>query len=853
MFRFSARAQRVALSAFLGVASLGVAVAPEAMAGPDLARPSHSDAQRSDAAPASERHRGTGETPSLGRALSADGRLTATHGGFDASGYRMVLAPDGSPRFVAQDEPALAGNVAWDDRFGQVGASSASVYTVAVAGEELIIGGDFDSVDSDSGKVFNNLARWNGRSWQPLGTANRNGTNGPVHALVIDGTNVFAGGRFSAAGGAPANRIARWDGTSWTALGTGLRHTSNPSSVSVEALAVRDGSLYVGGYFNRAGAIAANSVARWDGTAWSKLGAGIRRCGYFDSPGHCYDSSPDAGRVEALTFVGTRLYAGGDFDMAGGALPKSLARWTGTAWQSVGDVVDGSYGGRVLALAADGGALYVGGRFTHVGGVAANSVARLAGGTWTPLAGGVHLCSGCGQATVSSLGVWNGSLFVGGDFYDAGSRPGTRYFASWSQGRWSAVGTGLDNQGNAPAELVSSDHGLVVVGPYFQKGGASVLSRVGRWNGTSWSGLGLGLAGSEYGGGYVNALATRGRNVYVGGYLGNAGSTPIRHVAHFDGSSWDPMAGGVNGTVHAVATLGTNVYVGGSFSQAGTIAASNIARWDGERWWAVGSGTSGIVRALLPYNGKLYAGGGFDKAGGVAADSVAVWDPTATSWSRLGGGAVYWYGDVYALAGLPSPNNHYLFIGGGFGDLGDLRVNGLVMFDTATPSTSTDPYAGYYYADVGSTTPGVTVNGGYAGDVHTLTPYGTSVFVGGDFDSGGDVASRGFARYDAVAGWSSPGVVGGDSPVVNAAALVGKRLYLTGEFTSAGDKPARNIASYGVDTGAWGTLGSGLSGSYWPSGEAVAQSVDGLYVGGDFSLAGTALSHNIGLYTGTAR
>ncbi len=49
------------------------------------------------------------------------------------------------------------------------------------------------------------------------------GTNSTVRAFAVDALgNLYAGGFFTFAGGVAANYIARWDGTSWSALGTGI-------------------------------------------------------------------------------------------------------------------------------------------------------------------------------------------------------------------------------------------------------------------------------------------------------------------------------------------------------------------------------------------------------------------------------------------------------------------------------------------------------------------------------------------------------------------------------------------------------------------------------------------------------
>jgi hypothetical protein len=99
--------------------------------------------------------------------------------------------------------------------------------------------------------------------WSALGA----GTNGPLYAVAVDGSDVYVGGSFTSAGDVAANHIARWDGGAWSALGAG-------TSGTVNAIAVSGGDVYVGGDFTGAGIVTANHIARWDGATWSALGTG---------------------------------------------------------------------------------------------------------------------------------------------------------------------------------------------------------------------------------------------------------------------------------------------------------------------------------------------------------------------------------------------------------------------------------------------------------------------------------------------------------------------------------------------------------------------------------------------------
>jgi hypothetical protein len=182
-------------------------------------------------------------------------------------------------------------------------------------GPALFAGGSFTSA---GGSPASRIARWDGAAWTSLAS----GASHEVQALAAfddgagDGTVLFAGGRFSSAGGVPANRIARWNGASWSALGSGL-------SDRVRALAVFDDAsgagraLYAGGDFTTAGAASAQRVARWNGATWSALGAGVNEDVY---------ALAAFGNGAA---PGNALFAGGAFTLAYDSLDTYLARWQG--------------------------------------------------------------------------------------------------------------------------------------------------------------------------------------------------------------------------------------------------------------------------------------------------------------------------------------------------------------------------------------------------------------------------------------------------------------------------------------------------------------------------------------------
>ncbi|HXT39023.1 MAG TPA: hypothetical protein VN887_03280, partial [Candidatus Angelobacter sp.] len=164
---------------------------------------------------------------------------------------------------------AVAGDENWDDRFGPLGVDG-NVNAIAVNGTNVYVGGAFTQA---GGSNILNLARWDGRSWSALGAGISNSPNPYVYALAASGTDLYAGGAFTVAGGVLVNHIGRWDGTDWRPLGTGV--TGPGSMPLVHAIAVLGSDVYVAGNFTNAGGIMASNIARWNGSSWSALGAGL--------------------------------------------------------------------------------------------------------------------------------------------------------------------------------------------------------------------------------------------------------------------------------------------------------------------------------------------------------------------------------------------------------------------------------------------------------------------------------------------------------------------------------------------------------------------------------------------------
>src|SRR5690606_17205596 len=91
----------------------------------------------------------------------------------------------------------------WDDTFGVPGVNVlGSVRAFTIYEGDLIAGGRFHTID---GITANNVARWDGDSWQALG----DGVDELIHVLAVYESDIYAG---------TDTGLMRWDGSSWSAV-----------------------------------------------------------------------------------------------------------------------------------------------------------------------------------------------------------------------------------------------------------------------------------------------------------------------------------------------------------------------------------------------------------------------------------------------------------------------------------------------------------------------------------------------------------------------------------------------------------------------------------------------------------
>lgn len=296
-----------------------------------------------------------------------------------------------------------------------------------------------------------------------------------------------------------------------------------------------------------------STIERWNGASWSVLG------------------TVHGGVVDLEIDSHGDLLVAGTFATVNGTTVSNLARWNGTVWSSVGGGTDAPVS---IVEPLQNGDLVVGGDFTLAGGVVCNGIARWNGSSWTPLGVGLRGSA----ATIVELA--NGDLVVGGSFAQAGNVAANN-IARWDGSAWHALGSGVISSGGGLVRcIVPLPNGDLLVGGSFTNAGGVPAVHLARWDGATWHAHAPGLL-PHYGtfspplhGRVADAVRLPDGDLLIAGWF--ATSTGVEAVARWNGTSWEPVGGGVSGTqgplgyqANAIASMPNGEFaLGGTFGFA---------------------------------------------------------------------------------------------------------------------------------------------------------------------------------------------------------------------------------------------------------------------------------------------
>ena len=338
---------------------------------------------------------------------------------------------------------------------GGVGLQGVRFLFPDTTNDQLYIAGQFAYANGIP--VSPGILSWNGSAfasvgcgveWDCVTPGSQAGLANPTLALARWNGDLYLGGMIPlfTINGVDYESLMRWDGTTW--------HPVPGLDGPVRSLKVIDGELIVAGWFEHAGSLVVNGLAKWDGTQWQEV-VPVPPWYNGDPPNYVYD-------VEKFQ---SQWYLGGNISNV-----NSLVRWNGTEWETVDGGFTSQFG-NVGRLKVHGDKLYIAGSFSACppwgnGADPGTGIVAWDGAQWDDLDGG---SCGAPSATVHDFVWWGDTLIAVGNFDRMGGQLG-RSMAKWDGTQWCMM-TPEGFWGNGTPGNVAIYHDSLYVGGAFLEAG----------------------------------------------------------------------------------------------------------------------------------------------------------------------------------------------------------------------------------------------------------------------------------------------------------------------------------------------------------------------------------------------
>lgn len=527
---------------------------------------------------------------------------------------------------VLSGAPAAVPLAAWDGAQWTPAAPGAGYATKAVlwndGQREAVYCVGWVNPDGPPGAV-SPIFRWDGLELSDVSGAIIQGgvtqitarQGGPLHGLYIFGT-------FNRIGTDYIFFNAKWDGQTWRSMAP-YPGSVHPAPTSLEWFDAGDGlRLYVRGA-RQIGPNFVGEMARWDGVHWEAFddglplgrifefdfGEGPRLAISADDGLYAWDGQsvePVGPRINAPAALAVfradggvpRLFAGGDTLLSHSPVPsfhpKFVAQLDEDRWRRLDNGLHERFhalrawtppGGSPTLIAADGPSSYT---FSP----ARSRFWRLREGTWDP------------------------------------------FLEFPEPNRWVRDFRQVEAGVFSPSPQLFVALGCDPSGPAFSNYAAGLHNGIASWDGASWDSLNGGLLTSTGRAANVVRLLVHddgaGMRLYAAGDFASAGGTAAQHIARWDGSTWSPVGLGPGGTVADLIVhddgAGPALWAAGQFPRLGSpgLSFAGVAKWDGTGWTpfavissphsfferaeAIGVFDTGDRRDLVVYIAQPYGG-----------------------------------------------------------------------------------------------------------------------------------------------------------------------------------------------------------------------------------------------------
>jgi hypothetical protein len=656
---------------------------------------------------------------------------------------------------------------------------------------------------------------------------NRVSFDGPINAVVTDGTTLYVGGNFDfAVGGGTTGGGIPFDETTQAAVSTFPEVEGQVSVVVSDG----DGGWYIGGTFTSVGGTDRNNIAH------------ITSLGTVDEG---FDPNVNA-TVESLVLSsdGSILYAGGGFsyvnneEVSRGGV-AAFDTETGVATDF--DIPDPDGAVRALVLSPDDTILFISGSISNVGAYPRRRVAAFDTDTSEVLDFDPAPNSSAGVALAYDDGV----VYMGGPnmtsvnnytyaqefIFDTtaeqksllptvnGGNPAVA--VSDGDGGWYVGGnfTNLTAQNTARNRLahiladgtvdpnfdpdldssvislaLSSDGEILYAGGYFStvNGGATTRNKVAAFY--TETGVATDFDPNIEGGANAIALSPDDGTLYVTGNFQTVNGATTRHgAAAFDtdtsvATSFDPDLGDSFQAGSSMVLAGSVVYISGDFTEVnGDTTRNRFASFDATTGevTAFNPNVNDTINEIAVDGSVVYAGGYFSTVnGGTTRNRLAAFDATTGTVTSFDAG-ISEFDSVTSIA--LSEDGSLVYVGGNISMVNDdVERLGIAAFDTTT-SLVTDFDPGFTGSNSG---------------ISEIAVDGTALYIGGSFSLSEYVERNGVAAVDATTGIATD-----FDPNVNGSVYSlllspdGETLYVGGTFGDVNGGTIRNgVAAVDVTT-----------------------------------------------------
>lgn len=369
----------------------------------------------------------------------------------------------------------------------------------------------------------------------------------------------------------------------------------------------------------------------------------------------------------------------------------------------------------------------------------------------------------------------------------------------------------------------------------------------------------------------VNALATSGDVVYIGGNFTSSTSTNVISI-NSQSSTVQSLGNGLNGLVNCLFVNDNDLWAAGAFdsTQDGSVSSlGNAAVYDisVQKWSALGAGVNGPISSLVALNmnisgttpevvisltGNFSSLNSFGNNSAVAADGFAVWVPSQNNWLVNLDFAVEYLNGRLTTSVLNVTGSEALYAGSvvsaqlgavGAARLSEQGSNDDLVLSKLASGVQSDPFTA------------TTVSGVVTGTFLDSDELNITVLAGhfsANASNGTTISNVAFidGSTNTLSGFASDSGVSTDSTFV-AAALQGTTVFVGGNVSgTVNGATVRGLMSYDLKNNAFGTQPPALAGDNGSvTAIAVRPDTGDVYVGGSFTSAGSLGCPAVCLYS----